>query len=361
MVLLLGVLLGAPALAADTAAVPSPLDRLKQRSAAARWDEVRSQWTSLPSDESGEPATRRVNDDTFVAPAISATPWVEPERAEVDAHDATPPALMDSGSTLSRSARHPPVDAAAPVAPDEEDWFFGPVDPLARQRAGATAGDRSPPASRTVSERPVTLPEFLELQQHAFDAAFGQARVVAAFEDGQNPPLTALRPPPEYVGLRPITSIQPFRQYDPKGGDPCEHLCPPPGNCPPNKDYFCPEEYALPDSGSADRLFAQTDYYWLPSNTFHNPLYFEDPALERYGHIHYSEGVEPFFTLARFGAQVVGLPYQMALDPACRHQYAMGWYRPGDFAPKKIYQVPLNGRAAATAVGVYAGLFWLLP
>ena len=66
-------------------------------------------------------------------------------------------------------------------------------------------------------------------------------------------------------------------------------------------------------------------------------------------------------TMARFGAQFVGLPYQMALDPVCRRQYALGWYRPGDFAPKKIYQVPLNGRAAATAAGVYAGLFWLVP
>jgi hypothetical protein len=103
------------------------------------------------------------------------------------------------------------------------------------------------------------------------------------------------------------------------------------------------------------------DYYWLPSNLYHNPLYFEDPALERYGHVHFNDCVEPFFSMARFGSQFVGLPYQMALDPVCRRQYTLGWYRPGDFAPKKIYQVPLNGRAAATAAGVYAGLFWLVP
>jgi hypothetical protein len=199
------------------------------------------------------------------------------------------------------------------------------------------------------------------LQQEAFEAAFGRTRVVAALAEEQNQPPSMLRSPPDYVGLRPITSIQPFRDYDPKGGDPCEYLCPVPGKCPPNKDFLCPDEYALPDSGSADRLFAQTDYYWLPSNTFHNPLYFEDPALERYGHIHYHDCVEPFFSLARFGTQVVGLPYQMAHDPVCKRQYPLGWYRPGDFAPKKIYQVPLNGRAAATAVAAYAGLFWLFP
>jgi hypothetical protein len=297
-----------------------------------------------------------------VAPAISATPWVERDAPDSDAGDAERPAMFGSGANLSRTPRRElAVEAAAPAAPADEDWFFGPVDPLSAQRGGPARGDRIAAPSRINTDRPVTLPEFLELRQQAFDAAFGQARVAAAFDEGRSQPLASVRPPPEYVGLRPITSIQPFRQYDPKGGDPCEHLCPLPGNCPANKNYLCPEEYALPDSGSAERLFAHIDYYWLPSNTFHNPLYFENPALERYGHVHYSECAEPFFSLARFGAQVVGLPYQMALDPVCKHQYALGWYRPGDFAPKKIYQVPLNGRAAATALGAYAGLFWLFP
>jgi hypothetical protein len=356
------LLLGAPALAADTPAARSPLDRLKQRSAAARWEEVRSQWTSVPPGDADSESTPRDDDETFISPPISATPWVEGNTPQFDAADVTPPAMMNSGSRLSRVGRRAPVDVpSAPAASGDEDWFFGPADPLAQQRALSAVDNRSPAGGPVDPERPVTLPEFLQLQQEAFEAAFGQTRVVTAFAQEQNQPESVLRPPPEYVGLRPITSIQPFRDYDPKGGDPCEHLCPVPGKCPPNKDFLCPDEYSLPDSGSAERLFAQTDYYWLPSNTFHNPLYFEDPALERYGHIHYCDCVEPFFSLARFGVQVVSLPYQMALDPVCKRQYALGWYRPGDFAPKKIYQVPLNGRAAATAVGVYAGLFWLLP
>ena len=71
--------------------------------------------------------------------------------------------------------------------------------------------------------------------------------------------------------------------------------------------------------------------------------------------------MEPFFSLGRFGAQVVGLPYQMALHSVCSREYPLGWYRPGDFAPKKIYQVPFNGRAAVTAAAAYTGLFWLVP
>lgn len=354
---LLGLLLGAQALATEPGQSLSPLDRLKQRSAAARWEQVRSQWTPAEEEETRETSAPAAADDPFAAFPAETLPARESETA---AAPAPPPAMMNSGAGLGPEARRGQgTGPSAPSAPEPDDWFFGPDDPLAEQRGRNTA----PPdvsGRQPDPERALTLPEFLQLHQDAFDAAFGRARFVAY--QGEPPaPLSVLRAPPDYVGLRPITSIQPFRDYDPKGGDPCEHLCPLPGKCPPNKDYLCPEEYALAGSGSTDRVFAPLDYYWLPSNTYHNPLYFEDPTLERYGHVHFHDCVEPLFSMARFGAQVVGLPYQMALDPVCRRQYALGWYRPGDFAPKKIYQVPLNGRAAATAAGVYAGLFWLVP
>jgi hypothetical protein len=161
--------------------------------------------------------------------------------------------------------------------------------------------------------------------------------------------------------IRPITSIQPYYDYDPDGRDPCE-LCPQPEGCEPNPRLQCPEPAPVPVSGSGERFFPHLEYRWAASNLHHNPLYFENPLLERYGHVHHSDCVEPVFSVARFGAQFLSLPYQLALDPVCRDQHALGWYRPGDFTPKLIYQPPLNGIAAATAVEsyIYLGLF-LIP
>jgi hypothetical protein len=174
------------------------------------------------------------------------------------------------------------------------------------------------------------------------------------------PPVSPLNSKP--IALRPITDILPFFDYSPTGDDPCEHLCPlPEGLCPPDPNQLCPQPLEMPMSGSAERYFPHLEFYWSASNLYHNPLYFENPALERYGHAHFNDCVEPAYSMARFGVQFVGLPYQMALDCACRRQYALGWYRPGDFAPKLIYQPPLNARAAATAAAVYTGLFFLVP
>ena len=165
--------------------------------------------------------------------------------------------------------------------------------------------------------------------------------------------------------LRRITEINPFYDYlpasdDPEDNDPCKYLCPTPTDiC--EGEYLCPEEELLPETRSPDRFFAHMNYYWAASNVYHNPLYFEDPLLERYGHVHVHEAVQPLYSMARFGTQLIGLPYQMALNPVHDREYPLGLYRPGDPAPKLIYQPPLNARAGAVAAGIYTGLFFLVP
>lgn len=86
-------------------------------------------------------------------------------------------------------------------------------------------------------------------------------------------------------------------------------------------------------------------FHWMASNLHHNPLYFEDPALERYGHS-YHPLLQPFASAGRMTTQLVGLPYQMAIDPIHRRRYSLGWIRPGDCAPKLKYRVPFNKKAA---------------
>ena len=71
--------------------------------------------------------------------------------------------------------------------------------------------------------------------------------------------------------------------------------------------------------------------------------------------------MQPLVSLGRFSVQVVGLPYQMALDPPCKDVYALGYYRPGEPAPKLHHQVPFNARAAALAAVFYTGVGVVLP
>ncbi len=108
------------------------------------------------------------------------------------------------------------------------------------------------------------------------------------------------------------------------------------------------------------RVFPGTVYQWEPSNFYHYPLYFEDPQLERYGHT-YGCIAQPIASLARFSGQLVLLPYQMTLDPICTKQYTLGWYRPGECAPKLHYQFPLNAHAAAVQAAVVTGIFFAIP
>lgn len=99
---------------------------------------------------------------------------------------------------------------------------------------------------------------------------------------------------------------------------------------------------------------------WAPTNLYYHPLYFEDPSLERYGHT-YHPVVQPFASAGRFATQLVGLPYQMALRPVHSREYALGFYRPGECAPKKHYQIPFNEEAALVQAAAMVGFFFIFP
>lgn len=101
-------------------------------------------------------------------------------------------------------------------------------------------------------------------------------------------------------------------------------------------------------------------YQWASTDFYHYPIYFEDPALERYGHT-YHPIVQPFASTGRFATQLVGLPYQMALHPICSKRYSLGYYRPGEVAPKKYPQIPFNEEATITEAATLIGLFFLIP
>ena len=187
--------------------------------------------------------------------------------------------------------------------------------------------------------------------------------------------------------FRKIQDIVPYDNYEPDpelaGQDRCNNQCPRPqgGDCPDcnasdseggtQNGLACPEcpwEQALrrigrkpgePDIAFVPRDFAHIHYCWEPTNLYHNPIYFEDVPLERYGHTRHYLLIQPFFSVSKFAVQLVGLPYQMSLFPIWDRQYSVGYFRPGEYVPYKYYQIPLNAKAAAVEAGVISGSYFL--
>ena len=185
--------------------------------------------------------------------------------------------------------------------------------------------------------------------------------------------------------LKGIRDILPFGDYDPDPDpeDPCRNLCPRPPGCPPvdagapgdesseeggaggtddrSRDTaaYCPEITPLSDEPYLPRPMTPIQYRWAASNIAYNPLYFQDVNLERYGH-NYGP-LQPLASAGKFGVQLIGLPYQMALDHPHKCVSPLGYYRPGDCAPKLHYQIPLNLRAAVVQAAVVSGIAIVIP
>jgi hypothetical protein len=107
------------------------------------------------------------------------------------------------------------------------------------------------------------------------------------------------------------------------------------------------------------RAWEGISYYWDASHLVHQPLYFEDLNLERYG---YSYGcAQPFVSAARFFGRIPLLPYAMTVHPHYKSEYALGYGRPGSPHPYVHSVPPASLKGAAVEAGVVTGLFFLIP
>jgi hypothetical protein len=121
-----------------------------------------------------------------------------------------------------------------------------------------------------------------------------------------------------------------------------------------------PSEYIPPAGTYAVRNWTMITFTWKASGLCHKPLYFEEVALERYGHS--AEPVtQTFLSGAHFFGNIFFLPYHIGLNPPNECQYALGYYRPGSCAPWMLPAVPLDARAFRMQVGALAGGLALLP
>ncbi|MBI1314222.1 hypothetical protein GC176_23250 [bacterium] len=102
-------------------------------------------------------------------------------------------------------------------------------------------------------------------------------------------------------------------------------------------------------------------YSWEAPALKYNPLYFEDPQLERHGNeIAY---VQPVVSAARFAGNIVTLPYQMATENngMCHTVYDLGNDRPGTCVPYSIPLLPISLTGALAQGGAATALVFILP
>jgi len=295
----------------DSGKASSMLDALKQRSAAERWQRVKQQYPA-----SSQTPVRN----------IPATLPQEPQR---NLQEVELPPLPAEGLVIPRLSAVPGVGS--------NDWILPARPPLIEEQSKSTMAALPNSAggndSDTASSGATNSTEIrVENTDDKSDAA---AKIES---DSPRSPLD-----------RMISSINPY--YDRDRDRDIREFAKEKG-----KEFKIPFESKTYE----ERAFPQMTMAWEPTNFYFYPLYFSDPALERYGHT-YPKLVQPVASLARAGVQFVLIPYQMAIYPPLKQEYPLGWYRPGECAPKLNYQIPLNAQAAAVEAGVLTGLFFAIP
>ena len=100
-------------------------------------------------------------------------------------------------------------------------------------------------------------------------------------------------------------------------------------------------------------------YTWAAPNLYHQPLYFEEVNLERYGN-----GPRRIFqtplSAAHFFTNVAVLPYHVASLPPRKQIYTLGHYRPGDCVPHRFHRAPFSVKGLAAQGAAAAGVV-LIP
>ena len=138
------------------------------------------------------------------------------------------------------------------------------------------------------------------------------------------------------------------------------NICIADGICKP-KDCSC-DLFSKPEDGCSTRRYdwAETEFNWAASELYHQPLYWEDALLERYGQTHHPL-VQPWLSGAHFFATFPIIPYKIGLDRTHDRIYTLGYYRPGSPTPCLSRRLRVEADAATLEAASWAAVILLLP
>lgn len=345
MVLGASVLLNlAPVLpAADPLAGRDSTDTSVPRPAVERWKRLKSQYEFTPT-----PANRSPQIDPPAQPAEveAGSPAVRTAPAESKSYESksslpTLPAALESTTTVNTASpvRTAAVPTESRVSPAE---FANPFTTAEPEPAGLTAQDI---LSRPEETSPASVVQDSDVKLNAADE---DKKDVSPGRPRPNMSQLQSGPPRKTTQIRRISDIAPLNDFD-KNTE--------------IKTYAAEKarEFNVKFGGEAytPRNFPDTAVPWAAPTTKYYPLYFQDPALERYGHTHHPL-LQPVISSARVTTQLVMLPYQMTITPPWELHSPLGWYRPGDVVPKLKYPIPWSAKAAAVEAASLTGLIFLV-
>jgi len=105
---------------------------------------------------------------------------------------------------------------------------------------------------------------------------------------------------------------------------------------------------------------ASLSYHWVAARTWHQPLYFDNIPLERYGQSNHPR-LQPLISGVRFFGTLPVIPYKIGIDRTHDRISTLGLHRPGSPTPGTRQRLPWEWDAAAFESGAWIGLLLLLP
>jgi hypothetical protein len=287
--------------------VAMTISLLARQSGLGRADDIAVEQTSTRSILAGQADIRIVGAHYSTD---SAAPSADVRLAQPDAPRPLPlPADSNSQHSEDNGGNSPPN--FVPLNPGQQDAGAQNAAP----QPGARQPQTLPPAPAAPAQRP--------LPQHP-----GEANEI----DG---------------GWKPIGAITFASQLPP--GDVPQNLAEP-------RFARAGEIVAEPTEHCDDLAYT---YDWQASAFCCGPLYFEEPNLERYGYTH---GIlQPIISGAHFFTTIPALPYKMVVHPPHECVYTLGYYRPGDPAPRQRVRDPFRLDAAAIEAALVVGIFLAAP
>jgi hypothetical protein len=254
-----------------------------------------------------------------------------------------------------------PFDQAAPAAAASPT---GEVQTAELGDIQLSSGVRLLGSDPFQNSSPIALPPVAPV---AYQASTRQASPRTPL--GSSPP-ESLPAPPDGASPQGAAVDEPGADWRPKPlGELTTNTVLPGGVLP--RDYWAertPQHLAYFDPCGATRGWNVNNFNWVASCLCHNPLYFEEVNLERYGYGCGCYGpccttcIQSASSMAHFFGNVVALPYKMGVDCPMECDYTLGHYRPGSCPPRRWHCCSrCSALGAMSASGVAVGLIFLIP